>query len=163
LRGWGVYEFHFFENQRIGIFRPAYAATYSSISGVFAVYFTLGPEMRNAIWLIAVMLNSLIAVAFTLSLAHPSTQSTPISWLICGPVIVLSSATAVLFLVLARFKQHQHWHSAAMRCVCASLPVLWLFGSLDYGMVTVQEIIVSCIVALISLGTWRAFKIFLAG
>jgi hypothetical protein len=47
-----------------------------------------------------------------------------------------------------------------MRYLCLFLPLLWLLGSLDHGILSGQEILSVVVVAALAWGTWRTFKLF---
>ena len=109
------------------------------------------PFMHTLSWLIVLLVNFGVIAAFAPSMADGDLVGTSVS--------ALFAAISAL-LVAARFRHLPTWGHTAMKLLCWAIPVLALAGSLDYGIVSGQEILSLIVAALIGWGSWRAFLLF---
>lgn len=87
--------------------------------------------MRTLIWVIALLVSFGVIAAFTPSMLNGDIVGFAVS----------SLFTAIgTLLVAARIKRLPSWGHATMKRLCWSVPVLALVGSLDYGIVSGQEL-----------------------
>ena len=110
--------------------------------------------MKTLGWLVALVGNFLISLAFIQPLLD---AEAPLKVRAISAAIALVSFTATTLLILAKASRIPTHGLKIMRYLCFSIPVLWLLGSLDYGIISGQEFLSSFFVALISWGTWHAF------
>lgn len=112
--------------------------------------------MRTVGWLVALLLNCALVSAFAPSLFQ---SSAPIEARAVCAVMVLFGLAIASLLVLARLARLPSWGGQAMRYLCVLLPVLWLVGSFDRGILSGQELLSVALVSIFAWGTWRAFKL----
>jgi hypothetical protein len=113
--------------------------------------------MRTIGWLVAVLLNCTLVLAFAPAIFE---GDAPAEARAVGAVVVLLGLAIVGLLLLARLARLPSWGSQAMRYLCISFPVLWLLGSLDHGILSGQELVSIAFICVFAWGTWRAFKLF---
>jgi hypothetical protein len=113
--------------------------------------------MRTAGWLIALVLNCAVIAIFVPALFEVGAPAQ--GRIVSGGIVALFLAV-VFLLVAARFSRLPSWGTQVMRYLCASIPVVWAIGSLDYGMLSGLEWLSVVFIALFAWGTWRAFKLF---
>ena len=107
--------------------------------------------MRTLGWLIALLVNCAVIAAFAPSMFEGD---------IVGFVVSALFAAIGVLLVAARVKRLPSWGHAAMKLLCWAVPVLALVASLDYGMVSGQEVYSLIFAVLLGWGSWRAFLLF---
>lgn len=112
--------------------------------------------MRTLAWLVAILLNVAAAVAFAAPAFDEGVTAMERLGLVALATLFLAITT---LLVLARFSRLPRWGDRATRYLCASLPVLWLVGSLDGGVLSGQEAWSVLLISLFAWGTWRAFRL----
>ncbi|MBI5007585.1 MAG: hypothetical protein HZB95_10765 [Nitrosomonadales bacterium] len=107
--------------------------------------------MRTLGWLIALLVNCAVIAAFAPSMFEGD---------IVGFVVSALFAAIGVLLVAARVKRLPSWGHVAMKLLCWAVPVLALAASLDYGMVSGQEVYSLIFAVLLGWGSWRAFLLF---
>lgn len=116
-----------------------------------APYLHVRPLMRTLSWLIALLTNLGVIVAFT-----PSAFE--------GDIVGIGASALFLaigaFLVAARLGHPPAWSHKAMLLLCLAVPVLAFVGSLDLGIISGQEVISLIVAVLLGFGSWRAFLLF---
>lgn len=115
------------------------------------------PVMRTLGWLVALLLNGVVVAAFASSAFEPGA---PAKARAIGAAVAFLFLAIAALLLLARLSRLPAWGSRAMGGLCCSLPVLWLLGSLDHGILSGHEVLSVLFVSLFAWGTWRAFKLF---
>jgi len=113
--------------------------------------------MRTLNWLLVVLLNLGIAAAFIPALFEGGASAKLLA--IRGVVVLLFLAIGC-FLIAARFNRAPSWAHCGMKMLCWAIPGLWLFGSLDHGMVSGLEFFLLLFAAAFGWGSWRAFLLF---
>ena len=107
--------------------------------------------MRTLGWLIALLVNFGVIAAFVPSMFDGD---------IVGFAVSALFAAIGALLVAARVKHLPSWGYTAMKLLCWAVPVFWLAGSLDYGMISGQEFYSLIFAVLLGWGSWRAFLLF---
>lgn len=102
-------------------------------------------------WLIALLVNCGVLAAFAPSMFEGD---------IVGFVVSALFAAICVLLVAARVKRLPSWGHVTMKILCWAVPVLALAASLDYGMVSGQEVYSLIFAVLLGWGSWRAFLLF---
>lgn len=113
--------------------------------------------MRTVGWLVALLLNCAVVVAFAPSVFEVDAPAKARAISAGATLVFLSIA---VLLALARLARLPSWGSQAMLYLCISVPVLWLLGSLDHGILSGQEVLSVLLISLFAWGTWRAFSLF---
>jgi hypothetical protein len=113
--------------------------------------------MRTVGWLVALLLNCAVVAAFAPSVFE---VEAPAKARAIGAGVTLVFLSIAVLLALARLARLPSWGPQVMLCLCISLPVLWLLGSLDHGILSGQEFLSVLFISLFAWGTWRAFKLF---
>jgi hypothetical protein len=113
--------------------------------------------MRTLGWLTALLLNGAPVFAFVPTIFE---DGAPAQARALGAIVVVLGLAIVGLLLSARLARLPSWGALAMRYLCTSLPVLWLLGSLDHGILSGQELLSIVLVWVFAWGTWRAFKLF---
>jgi len=104
--------------------------------------------MRTLSWVIALLVSFSVIAAFLPSAFNGDIVGFSVS----------SLFTAIgALLVAARIKRLPSWGHATMKFLCWSVPVLALAGSLDYGIVSGQELFSLMLAVLFGWGIWHAF------
>lgn len=103
--------------------------------------------MRTLGWLIALLVNCGVVFAFSPSMFEGE---------IIGFVVSALFTAICALLILARVQHLPSWGHAAMKLLCLAVPVLWLAGSLDYGMISGLEFYSLIFAVLLGWGSWRA-------
>ncbi len=127
------------------------------MSGHGAAHFHDRPLMRTAFWLVGLLLH--VGLMSALVFAAFDQEMSIKELAVCLSLALLFLAFALL-LVLQKLHRLPLWGSRAMKYLCFGLPVLWLLGSLDHGIVSGLEIGSIVAVSLLAWGTWRAFNLF---
>jgi Ca2+/Na+ antiporter len=107
--------------------------------------------MRTLGWIIALLVNLGVIAAFAPSMFYGD---------IVGFVVSALFAAICTLLVVARVQHLPSWGHTAMKLLCWAAPVLWLAGSLDYGMISGQEFYSLIFAVLLGWGSWRAFLLY---
>lgn len=107
--------------------------------------------MRTVFWLIALLVNCSVIVAFMPGVFDGDVVSTAVS--------------AVLFaigflLIAARMGRTSSWGDAAMTAICTGIPIALLVGSLDLGRISGLEFYSLVVALLFAWGMWKAFRLF---
>jgi hypothetical protein len=121
------------------------------------VSFVVRPYMRTLGWLIILLLNLGIATTFAPLVFD---GEAPVQSRTVGAMVTLLFFCISSLLIAARFHRSPSWAHPAMKILCWAVPVLWLLGSLDYGMVSGLEFLSLIFAAAIAWASWRAFLFF---
>jgi len=78
---------------------------------------------------------------------------------IIAGLLALALVAAIGLLLLARLRRLPAKGSRVMGALCLAVPVLWLVGSLDRGIVSGQESAFLFVVCVVTGGTWHVFKL----
>ena len=113
--------------------------------------------MRTTGWLIALVLNCAVIAICAPAIFEVGAPAQ--GRIVGGGIAALFLAVAYL-LVAARFSRLPSWGPQVMRYLCASIPVVWVIGSLDHGILSGLELLSVVFISLFAWGTWRAFKLF---
>lgn len=113
--------------------------------------------MKTLGWLIVLLLNLGVATAFAPLVFE---GDAPVQSRAVGTVVALLFFSISGLLITARFDRSPSWARSAMKLLCWAVPVLWLLGSLDYGMVSGHEFLSLFFAAAIAWASWRAFLLF---
>lgn len=113
--------------------------------------------MKSLIWLFALIINLVGAMAFVPSVFE---ADIPAHSRAIGAVIGLLLFMICGFLVAERIHRLPVWGHSGMKLLCSTIPVSWLLGSLDHGMISGLEFISLILAAFLGWGSWRAFLLF---
>ena len=119
--------------------------------------FDVRPFMKSLGWLCALLANGFIAFGFGSFGLEPGV---PFAVRAMGAAVSVLFLCVVFFLVLARINKLPRYGTKLMAGLCVAIPVLWVASSLDYGILSGQEIVSGALISLLSLGSWHAFKLF---
>lgn len=110
--------------------------------------------MRALFRLLALLLNGALGVTFVLVTLDG--DETIMRRTVCGLIAMLfvSVAAFLAWVLLARLPV---WGPRAMRYLCTSLPVAWLLGSFDHGILSGLEMMSVLLISLLAWGSWLAF------
>ena len=111
--------------------------------------------MKNLVLLFALLLNGPCLVMAGFAAAEGELDAAP--RLTAGLVTVALAASLVL-LLLARVRRLPEHGSRLMAGLCLVVPILWLVGSMDRGIISGQEWAFQFVVSAIAAGTWFVFK-----
>nr|WP_321466776.1 hypothetical protein [uncultured Desulfobulbus sp.] len=113
--------------------------------------------MKTFIWLLALSINLVGAMAFVPSVFEGDipAQSRAIS-----AVIGLLFFAICGFLVAGRIHRLPVWGRSGMKLLCSAIPISWLLGALDHGMISGLEFLSFILAAFIGWCSWRAFLLF---
>jgi hypothetical protein len=113
--------------------------------------------MKTLIWLLALFINLVGAMAFVSSVFEDDipTQSRAI-----GAVIGLLFFAICGFLVAGRIHHLPVWGRSGMKLLCSAIPISWLLGSFDHSMISGLEFLSLILAAVLGWGSWRAFLLF---
>ena len=67
------------------------------------------------------------------------TADVPLVGRVIGGAVAVSLLAGVTLLLAGRFGKLPVRGYLVMRCVCLAVPLLWLFGSMDHGIISGQE------------------------
>jgi len=107
--------------------------------------------MRTLGWLIALLVNFGVIAAFAPRMFYGD---------VVGFVVSTLFAAICALLVVARVQHLPSWAHTAMKLLCWAVPVLWLAGSLDKGMISGQEMYSIIFAVFLGWGSWRAFLLY---
>lgn len=113
--------------------------------------------MKTLIWLLALIINLMGAMAFVPSVFE---GDVPALSRAIGAVIGLLFFTICGFLLAGRIHRLPVWGHSGMKLLCLAIPIFWLLGSLDHGMISGLEFLSLIIAAFLGWGSWRAFLLF---
>ena len=113
--------------------------------------------MKTLIWLLALFINLVVAMAFVPSVFE---GDIPAQSRVVGAVIGLLFLAICGFLVAGRIHRLPVWGRSGMKLLCSAIPISWLLGSLDHGMVSGLEFLSLVFAVFLGLGSWRAFLLF---
>lgn len=114
-------------------------------------------HMKTLVWLLALILNLVVATAFVPSVFE---GGIPAQSRAIGAVIGLLFLAVCGFLIAARIHRLPVWGRSGMKLLCSAIPLSWLLGSLDHGMISGLEFLSLIFVAFLGWGSWRAFLLF---
>jgi hypothetical protein len=112
--------------------------------------------VRTVGWLTVLVLNVAVAAAFAPSVFE---SGAPAATRVIGGAIVATFVGVSTLLVLIRVGKLPSWGTAAMRIFCLGIPVIWLIGALDRGIVSGLEAASVVFVSLLMWSTWRLFNL----
>ena len=113
--------------------------------------------MKTLVWSFVLLINLGVVLAFAPSVLE---GDAPTESRAVGVVVALLFLTICGLLISARLNRLPSWGSSGMKLLCAAIPLLWLLGSLDHGMVSGLEFLSLVFAALLGWGSWRAFMFF---
>lgn len=113
--------------------------------------------MKNLVLLFALLINGPFLVMAGFAAAESELDAAP---RITAGLVTLALATSLVLLLLARVRRLPSHGSRLMACLCLAVPLLWLVGSMDSGIISGQEWAFLVVVCVIAAGTWFAFKSF---
>jgi hypothetical protein len=111
--------------------------------------------MRTLGWLCALLLNAALACVAILYVFEPEPSVSERAFAGAAATVL---AFIVILLLLARFGSLPRWAPNAMRLVCAGVPLVFILGSLDLGIISGLEIISIVFASAFAWGTWYAFS-----
>lgn len=113
--------------------------------------------MKTIFWAVVLLMNFAAIAAFGTALLD---SRVPATAQIISVAFVAVFLTKSSLLVAARLNRTPSWAKTVMKVLCCGVPLLWLAGSFDHGMVSGLEVISVLFVALFGLASWRAFLMF---
>ncbi|MBI5790581.1 MAG: hypothetical protein HZA63_03805 [Rhodocyclales bacterium] len=113
--------------------------------------------MKTLVWSLVLLINLAVAIAFTPSVFE---GDIPAQSRAIGIVIGLLFLAICGFLIAARICRLPPWGRLGMKLLCSAIPLSWLLGSLDHGMISGLEFLSLIFAASLGWGSWRAFLLF---
>lgn len=110
--------------------------------------------MRTLYWASVLMLD--LAVIAILAPSIWASDVAPWNRVVAALVAVLFAALCAM-LLFARLRTASSRAAFTMRVLCSAVPVLWLAGSFDHGMVSGLELVSVVLAALYAWANWKAF------
>ena len=111
--------------------------------------------MKNLVLLFALLLNGLVLVMAGFATAEPELDAAP---RITAGLVTFALAVSLVLLLLARVRRLPEHGSRLMASLCLAVPLLWLVGSMDRGIISGQEWAFLVVVCAIAAETWFVFK-----
>jgi hypothetical protein len=111
--------------------------------------------MKNLVLLFALLLNGPFLVMAGFAAAEGELDAVP---RITAGLVTLALAASLVLLLLARVRRLPEHGSRLMASLCLAVPLLWLIGSMDKGIISGQESAFLIVVCVIAAGTWFVFK-----
>jgi hypothetical protein len=113
--------------------------------------------MRTLGWLCALLVNATLACGAILYVFEPEPSVRERAFAgATGSVLLF----IVILLLLARFGPLPRWAPKAMSLVCVAIPIVFILGSLDLGIISGLEIISIVFASAFAWGTWFAFSLY---
>ncbi|MBA3772012.1 MAG: hypothetical protein H0X13_05865 [Ramlibacter sp.] len=112
--------------------------------------------MKNLGLLLAVLLNGPFLILACIAAADRELEAAP---RITAGLVTLALAAALVLLLLVRVRRLPANGSRLMAYLCLAVPLLWLAGSMDRGIISGQEWAFLIVVCLVTVGTWYVFRL----
>ena len=116
--------------------------------------FNVKPQMKNLVLLFALLLNGLVLVMAGFATAEPELDAAP---RITAGLVTFALAVSLVLLLLARVRRLPEHGSRLMASLCLAVPLLWLVGSMDRGIISGQEWAFLVVVCATAAETWFVF------
>ena len=113
--------------------------------------------MKIVLWLLALLINLGVAMAFVPAVFE---SGIPAHSRALGAVIGSLFLAVCCFLVAGRIDRLPVWGRSGMKVLCSAIPLSWLLGSLDHGMISGLEFLSLIFAVFLGWGSWRAFLLF---
>jgi hypothetical protein len=113
--------------------------------------------MKTFVWSLVLLGNLAVALAFA-SLVFKGDITSESS--IMGIIFGLLFFAICGMLIAARINCVPPWGRLGMKLLCSAVPLSWLLGSLDSGMISGLELISLIFPAFFGWASWRAFLLF---
>ena len=110
--------------------------------------------MKNLVLLFALLLNGSVLVMAGFAAAEPELDAAP---RITAGLVTFALAASLVLLLLARVRRLPEHGSRLMASLCLAVPLLWLVGSMDRGIISGQEWAFLVVVCATAAETWFVF------
>ena len=111
--------------------------------------------MKNLVLLFALLLNRSVLVMAGFAAAEPELDA---AQRITVGLVIFALAASLVLLLLARVRRLPEHGSRLMASLCLAVPLLWLVGSMDRGIISGQEWAFLVVVCAIAAETCFVFK-----
>jgi hypothetical protein len=114
-------------------------------------------RMKTLVWSLVLLINFAVAWAFVPSVFE---GDIPAQSRAIGIAIGLLFIAICGLLIAARIYRLPSWGRLGMKLLCSAVPLSWLLGSLDHGMISGLEFLSLIFAAFLGWASWRAFLLF---
>jgi len=115
--------------------------------------------MKTLALILVLLTNVSFLVLASVAAAEGELEAAP---RLTAGLVALALSAALGLLLLARLRRLPAKGSRVMGGLCLAVPVLWLVGSMDRGIVSGQEWAFLFVVCVVTGGTWHVFKLLRA-